>query len=53
VYYATFNDGTYTWYSEIFKVVQSGFSSTEYRIWSTARGAFREWDEDDLRIVKD
>jgi len=53
VYYAKFNDGTYTWYSELFKVVQSGFSSTEYRIYSKARGAFREWDEDDLRIVKE
>ena len=51
-YYAKFNDGTYTWYSEVFKVVQSGFDDTEYRIWSDARGCFREWDDDELRISK-
>ena len=53
LYYATFNDGTYTWYSELFNVVQSGFSSTDYRIWSIAIGAFREWDADELRITKE
>ena len=53
VYYAKFNDGTYTWYSELFKVVQSGFDSSEYRIWSKTVGSFREWDEDELRIVKE
>ena len=52
IYYAKFSDGTYTWYSELFQVVQSGFSDTEYRIWSDARGAFREWDDDELRITK-
>jgi hypothetical protein len=51
-YYAKFSDGDYTWYSEIFKVVKSGFDSAEYRIWSKARGAFRSWDGTDLRIVK-
>jgi len=54
LYEAKFNDGTYTWYSELFKVVQSGFTSTEYRIWSEARGCFRLWeDADDLRITKE
>jgi len=53
VYYAKFNDGNYTWYSELFKVVMSGFDGTDYRIWSTARGAFRTWDGTDLRITKD
>jgi len=53
IYYAKFNDGTHTWYSELFRVVQSGFDATEYRIWSKARGALREWDTDDLRITKD
>ena len=53
VYYATFSDGNDTWYSELFKVIQSGFSETDYRIWSTGRGCFRVWeDDDDLRITK-
>lgn len=54
VYYAKFNDGTYTWYSELFKVMDvDAVLESDYRIWSTARGAFRVWeDSDDLRITK-
>jgi len=52
VYYARFNDGTNDWYSELFQIVQSGFDATEYRIWSKARGCFREWQDGELRIIK-
>ena len=53
--YARFNDGTYDWYSELFRVVDSGEDTEEsdYRIWSTERHAFRIWeDSDDLRITR-
>jgi len=53
LYYATFNDGNDTWYSELFNVVDSGFTSTDYRIWSLAKGTFRKWDSTELRITKD
>ena len=53
VYYAKFNDGTYTWYSELFKVMDVDAAvDTDYRIWSTARGAFRTYENsDDFRIT--
>ena len=55
IYYARFNDGTYDWYSELFRVVDSGedVAESDYRIWSTERHAFRIWeDSDDLRITR-
>ena len=54
VYYAKFNDGTSTWYSELFKVVDvEAVEEDDYRIYSTARGCFRIWeDNDDLRTTK-
>lgn len=53
LYYATFGDGVNTWYSELFKVVKSGFTEDHYRIWSQARGCFRTFDGTDLRIYKE
>ena len=53
VYYAKFSDGTDTWYSELFQI--KGVEETidnDIRIWSTARGAIRIWeDNDDIRIT--
>jgi len=53
LYYAKFNDGNFTWYSELFNVVQSGFTSENYRIWSSARGCYRTFDGTDLRITQE
>ena len=53
IYYATFSDGTNTWYSELFKVIQSGFTETNYRIWSKAPSSLREWQDGEYRIIKD
>ena len=63
VFYAKFNDGTSTWYSELFRVVGvgcdegTGVTEENYRMWNkrTSQGDtnYREWDGTDLRIFKD
>ena len=54
IYYAKFNDGTNTWYSELFRVADVDAEvDNDYRIWSTDRGALRKWeDSDDIRITR-
>lgn len=54
IYYAKFNDGTDTWYSELFRVNDVDAAvETDLRVWSTGRGTYRLWeDSDDIRKVK-
>lgn len=52
LYYVTFDDFTDVWYSELFRVVDVDQDpSSDFRIWSKARGAYRTWDGTDLRIT--
>jgi len=50
IYYAEYSDGTSTWYSELFKVVD--FDSDDFaRVWNSL-GEYRDLDSGDIRIHK-